>query len=320
MKAGTNRVMLKCPRTLSELNSGTYERESGIIISTKSLQEFKRTDGEAKQMYIEYLQLSTHALNALKRGVKNEFEFAGYARTKMSEEVILAWQCAEKVNKGEANPISDWRYFLGNSGSNEGMENAGHKPQHGTVIHVGDLWYEKGEYGTLKWEINNELQEGDLIVYYYNADSWGNGNYWIDGQDVYFFIRYDSVYFAIRGDEIIPVNGYNLVEPIDEFAWRNSKLELPEKKSKKYGYVRHVGTPLGEVSFDSVEKRVIDSVPVLNNLKFVMRDLKKDDFVQYQSWAAKPIMYETQNFVGDFYAMQRFGMTCVHEDPSRVTI
>jgi len=225
-----------------------------------------------------------------------------------------------KVNRTREELISgiyknrDNTLFISDATLNKPNQSGAHKCQTGIVKSVGVLYKDK-----MKWETTNELQEGDLAVYYFNDDAWNKSRYWIDGEDVYFFIRYENIYFVIREEKIIPVNGYVLVEPIDTPT--NFLTEHIKEKSKTYGIVKHIGTPLintkitgkQEVEFD-------DEVPRMNGSQFTGYGLKENDFVFFPSWCAKPIMYDTQNFVGELYAMHRFGMWCVIEDKSKVTL
>ena len=226
---------------------------------------------------------------------------------------------------------------------NKPNQSGAHKCQHGTVLNVGHLWYDREDTRSMSWKTENEILPDDIAVYYYNDDAWNQGKYHIEGNDVYFFIKYENIYFVIRNEKIIPVNGYVLVEPIRNVDVYNKKHKTvgvddkeimgtdflnPEPKlwlldggvSKTYGHVRHIGTPLQETRITKFS----DGVPILRSVdgkpEFYCRHLKEGDFVFYPSWCAKPIMYSAQNFVGELYAQHRFGMWCVIEDVSRVTL
>ena len=208
----------------------------------------------------------------------------------------------------------DGKLFISDSTLNKPNQSGAHKCQSGTVTDVGHLWYDKEDTRSMSWRTENEIQNGDIAVYYYNDDAWNDGRFYTEGNDVYFFIKYESIYFVIREGKIIPVNGYVLVEPID--APQSFLTDYIKEKSKTYGHVRHIGTPLKETRIT----RYYDDVPILNGTDFSCRDLQEGDFVFYPSWCVKPIMYDAQNFVGTLYAQHRFGMWCVIEDVSRVTL
>lgn len=205
-------------------------------------------------------------------------------------------------------------------------ESAGHNTSSGTVVGVGELQYKGQEdFTRMKWKTKNELKKGDQIVFYYGADCWETGEFLVDGQDVYFFIRYHNVYFAIRDGKIVCVNGYNLVEPIKENAEEKiGNIVVPEmtreKTSKKYGYVRHVAEPLEEIAISTDEKPVNDEVIRLNGTECTGYGVKENDFVVMEKFGAKPILYATQNYVGNFYATHRFAMAAVIEDPAKITL
>lgn len=191
---------------------------------------------------------------------------------------------------------------------------AGQNCSHGEVVNVGELRFDKDNYQNMKWKTRNELQKGDIAIYYYNANCWETGEFYVEGQMVYFFIRYHNIYCVIRDGKIIPVNGYNLIEPIEENP--SEKLWTPEKKSKKYGYVRYIGEPLE----DNAMTEYSDEVARLNGKEHVGYGLKEGDFVILEKWSAKPIMFPTQNIVGNYYVSHRFGMVAVIEDTSRIKL
>ena len=99
-------------------------------------------------------------------------------------------------------------------------------------------------YVSLDWDTDMELQVGDVIIYNYLAikNSLHMGQF-IDRDIV--CIPYDKIYVAIRGEQVIPINGVILVqpeiEPIDTF------LDIPDSawtKSKQIGRVMYAGTPV----------------------------------------------------------------------------
>ena len=69
------------------------------------------------------------------------------------------------------------------------------------------------------------------------------------------FIPYQSIFVAIRGDQIMPINGYVLVEPCDDPFMENTKkrlqnigLELVTLNTKSnthvsFGKVKYLGKP-----------------------------------------------------------------------------
>lgn len=234
----------------------------------------------------------------------------------------------------------DGKLLISDYTHNKPNPSGAHKCQHGEVIDVGTLWYDKDNSRSMSWKTKNEIKIGDTAIYYFNDDAWNDGRYYVEGNTVYFFIRYESIYFVIRNEKwtvnnranpehpwrdinkvksferqtIIPVNGYVLTEPID--IPQSTLTDFIHQKSKTYGHVRYIGTPLEETRLTPFSDEVIR----LNGTNFTGYGLKENDLVFFPNWSCKPIMYDTQNFVGTLYAQHRFGMHCVIEDPNVVTL
>jgi hypothetical protein len=213
----------------------------------------------------------------------------------------------------------DGTLYISDYTHNKVNQSGAHKCQYGTVIDVGELWYERENTRSMTWQTTNEIQVGDLAVYYFNDDAWNAGRYLLEGEDVYFFIKYQNIYFVIRDEKYIPVNGYVLVSPI--YVPQPKLMDYKKEISKTYGVVKHIGAALIESGMTGkLGTMYPDEVTRMNGIEFTGYGLKEGDFVFYPSWCAKPIMFDTQNFVGVFYAMHRFGIHCVIEDVSRVTL
>jgi co-chaperonin GroES (HSP10) len=96
-----------------------------------------------------------------------------------------------------------------------------------------------------------ELEAGDKLFFHYLCiPNAVRDNTWvlIKGKP-YFLIQYDMCYCALRGEEIVPVNGWVLVSPIDEIIPESvcgfELADIREKKhSVKEGIVKYVGKPL----------------------------------------------------------------------------
>lgn len=110
---------------------------------------------------------------------------------------------------------------------------------------------------TMLYDTDMELQVGDRIIFEYLAYGEAVKNDPIDGG---YCIRYDEVLVALRGDQVIPVNGIVLIEPIDiteteEVKEMSKFLEIPDyvkkQKSESRGVVRYIGTPLRGYAMDT---------------------------------------------------------------------
>jgi hypothetical protein len=111
----------------------------------------------------------------------------------------------------------------------------------------------------MPWKTDIELKVGDKAIIYYlaviNALSPEYKWYKRDGKKVDIFITYENIYAIIRDGKIIPVNGYVLVEPVDNPEWTAyvDKMKamgmeavdtrVPSKKDAVYGKIAYMGTP-----------------------------------------------------------------------------
>jgi len=100
-------------------------------------------------------------------------------------------------------------------------------PQVGEVIAVPDrlrFSHNLDYQNSLDIETTMELKVGDRIIFNYGAIPYArlNGMEFTQG----IFVRYDMVYIAMRGDEIIPVSGSVIVEP--EKETHKTSLIIPD--------------------------------------------------------------------------------------------
>lgn len=147
----------------------------------------------------------------------------------------------------------------------------------------------------MPWLTDMELQEGDKVIAYYlaivNALKPEQQKFFIKDKERFVFIPYSSIFVAVRGEKIIPINGYCLIEPcedpfISETKERLKKigLELVTLNQKSntnvtFGIIRYVGKPNREYvdegntdegvnvkEGDKVVLRRISDIPVQYNL------------------------------------------------------
>jgi hypothetical protein len=111
----------------------------------------------------------------------------------------------------------------------------------------------------MPWKTEIELRLGDYIVFYYmaviNALSPETKKAFVENSDRFVFIQYQNIYAIIRDGNLIPINGFCLVEPVENPVKKNLRLRHealnliyidPEKNSKisvVYGLVQYVGIP-----------------------------------------------------------------------------
>lgn len=118
-------------------------------------------------------------------------------------------------------------------------------------------------HSSMEWKTRMELQVGDVVIYNFLEvskafDPRTSRHFVIDGQ-VYILVRYDQIYVANRGSEVIVLNGFVLAEPFYETNEYRGKMFVftQRRTSKKLALIRHIGSHvpefLDEDKFDDPE-------------------------------------------------------------------
>lgn len=134
-----------------------------------------------------------------------------------------------------------------------------HAPRKGIVMAVPDELYftEKGP-DSLPWDTDMELKFGDEVIYHFLSATTAldkhDGRYVeVDGQ-IYIYVKYDRIFTTKRREftgglgnwketEVVKcLNGFVLVEPMEEHGQLPSWLVKDKKKDKFVGRVAHVGS------------------------------------------------------------------------------
>jgi co-chaperonin GroES (HSP10) len=114
------------------------------------------------------------------------------------------------------------------------------------------LLYDPKNPSSALYKVPIEVKVGDRIIFDYKAEDTLRKDFApINGC---YPLRYDSIYVAIRGQEVIPVNGIVIVEAddatVDEQvqavlkAGLETTLDIKSMKSKQYGTIRYIGSPV----------------------------------------------------------------------------
>jgi co-chaperonin GroES (HSP10) len=130
--------------------------------------------------------------------------------------------------------------------------------KHETV--TGEVWGAPKYLRGKNWNTTVELQEGDRVVVHYlaisNAFKPESFQAVIEGNDLYVFVNYESIYAIIRDGVIIPINGYLLVEPCENPEWirlqermkaigqEAVRLSTKNNTDVVYGIIRYIGKPV----------------------------------------------------------------------------
>lgn len=133
-------------------------------------------------------------------------------------------------------------------------------------------------------DIEMEIQPGDRVYYHFNTIHPKNFVH-IDGVDPnrtwYLKLRYDQAICVVRGEKIIPIGGYVLIEP-DLESWddilkpvrstikdkngdfilkpKDQWLQTKVRPDRKYltGFVKYIGTPLkGDVNELEIGQKIV---------------------------------------------------------------
>jgi len=154
------------------------------------------------------------------------------------------------------------------------LDPAKHVPVYGTVVSVPDkLLYAKDKYrnflplNAMEWKTDVEIKEGDTVYFIYLAMIVSMGSRIQDRLDIheqtkmflefdddpgaiYVFLLYSDLYFAIRGQEVVMLNGYVMVEHIQKELHDIPYLAHTEEeeflKDKRIGKVVYVGSACSE--------------------------------------------------------------------------
>lgn len=149
------------------------------------------------------------------------------------------------------------------------FEEEKHIPVTGRVMAFPAKLYYNNQVGnshSMPWDVDMEIRVGDDVIFYYMAaincmgtldNPTGNGKYFKDPDGgEYIMITYDNLFLARRDQQIIPLNGYLILEPIEdeEFLrvkerFAKAKLTLPKNYVQicaKEGIVRFLGSPIRE--------------------------------------------------------------------------
>lgn len=179
-----------------------------------------------------------------------------------------------------------------------------HVPTSGEVINV----CKKLNDFQMHWKTSIEVKSGDLVFYSFEAayDCLNDtGKIFVDENNTkYFLLDYFDLFVAKRGEEIIPVNGYVLCEPVEEEL--TSKIQLPEflkrTRSDKFGRVVYLGARNTEYYLGNGKKEV------RHDLKDC-HEIAVGDVVLFDKNCDLPVEYDLhQSLAGrnkTFYRMHR---------------
>ncbi len=171
----------------------------------------------------------------------------------------------------------------------------------------------------MPWKTSMEIKIGDSVVIHYLAvlNAFRKEMYKaiIEGDDKYVFISYQSIFAIVREGNIIPINGYCLIEPVEDPEWLRTKMRIiksgliPLEKDNKtnthvvYGKVRYCGKP----NEDYVDHHTDQGV-----------DISPGDIVIMKRISDLPLEYDMHAKIDGgkkYWRTQRRNILSVYEEP-----
>lgn len=156
------------------------------------------------------------------------------------------------------------------------FETEKHAPTIGEVVKIPNrlVFDRKSTMRTTEFDVDMELKVGDMAIYHYLApeNCIMRKEYVVVDKQIYFIVNYDQIFCAKRGDEVVMVNGYILVEPVVEDVFKSSLLITPDtlkdKNSPVEGIVRYIGTPVRNYLYEKDIQENADEPKVGDTIMF----------------------------------------------------
>lgn len=201
-----------------------------------------------------------------------------------------------------------------------------HKPLRGEVVGLPKrLYFKQGDHTGMKWRTELELEIGDKVILRRPAVSMAlspdRGSYFVEGEDIFIYMKYYEIVLGKRGEDVIVLNGFIIVEPLT--VGYSTTLIVPDSArtiSKRFGTVRFIGKPNQEYhnTKNSKSEAVIVTDEVFwarkenGEFKIDAVELQVGDRVQFKASSAIPVEQELfKTLMGRYtllYRMQRFNI------------
>jgi hypothetical protein len=121
-----------------------------------------------------------------------------------------------------------------------------HAPTRGTIVNI----CKELNFYAMPWLTTIEAKIGDEVISSYESilycfnDGDSSRTFVDENNDKYFLLDYSDLFIAIRDNEVIPLNGYVICEPMEESV--KSTLFIPDQLKKfnsdKFGKVAYIGS------------------------------------------------------------------------------
>jgi len=186
-----------------------------------------------------------------------------------------------------------------------------HAPVIGTVVGLPSMLYfnKKDPTESMEWETDMELEIGDKVYMEYlsvlramgtefdKASAYPVPEWFKHDGKYHIIIHYSKIYFKIKDNEIVPINGYCIAKPIKTPVKETFGLVLvgnEYKRSSKWGEIIYVGKPCK----DFVDDRYKDK-----------GEVNPGDIVLFGRWSNIRVEYELHQTIlkedGEYAVIQR---------------
>lgn len=216
------------------------------------------------------------------------------------------WICVEYDNSNRFFKLKDGDELL----IDTSYEPERHAQCIGTVMVVCEhLTFNKNSTSSYPFDVDVEVKKGDKVVFHYLSISQAvkEGKTFVQGGKMYAFLPYERLFFAVRGDRVIPVNGYIFVRPDMEkqdLGFLHA-TELSEKISQTKGVVTHAGSPIRGYAGDMKHLAHLGEDP----------NVAVGDNILFSSVDAVPLQYEMHSVLEKgLYRMQRKDVLAIIEN------
>lgn len=145
----------------------------------------------------------------------------------------------------------------------------------GIVRAVPDKLHYDGKRQDMPWETEIEIKPADMVWFDYFASV--NCDVLVSDERAFYVINYCDLYVAKRGEEIIPLNGYCLCEPIKVKHESKYAVNIGEKYVHDRVKIAHLATPnkryqdndavYGTYNSDIIDVKVGDEILLRHNYK-----------------------------------------------------
>ena len=178
-----------------------------------------------------------------------------------------------------------------------------HLPTFGEVIELPrDTFFMIGSPMSLSFDVGIEVEPGDKVFFHYLMKELVETSGMVfkdENNEPLWLVPYDQIFFSVRNNKFIPVNGFILVELLEGDTHKDGILEMPDTvknlKSTKFAKIIHAGESVKRFASEPKEVEYKD-------------DMKEGDIIMYSPHSDLPIQWDLYNDVKSnkkLFRMQR---------------